>query len=253
MSTINGRVLGASLAIALFATVASSVTQAQALPDPRAVLARYVQVTNSSKLLSSPGQRMKGTFEMPAAGLTGQVEGYRDRQGRSLQVVSLPAIGQMKEGTEPDFKWSMDPIQGPKLIEGKEFNEAREREDPRAAVRDPALVVNAVAVRRDSVGGTPCVLLTLTWKSGRSTNECYSESTGYLLSSESKETTSMGDIALKVTYWDYKTFDGITVPTRTVQSATGTEIVLRLTELVFEAIDPARFTLPAEIQALRKK
>lgn len=253
MHTGNGRVLSTSLAFALLATITSAAAYAQALPDPRAVLARYVQVTNATKLLSSPGQRMKGTFEMPSAGLSGQVEGYRDRQGRSLQIVTLPAIGQMKEGTEPDFKWSMDPIQGPKLIEGKEFNEAREREDPRASVRDPALVVNAVAVRRDSVAGAPCVLLTLTWKSGRSTNECYSESTGLLLSSESKEVSAMGEIAIKVSYFDYKAFDGITLPTRTVQSATGTEIVLRLTELVFEAIDPAMFTLPAEIQALRKK
>jgi hypothetical protein len=253
MHTINGRMLSTSLAFALSTAVASYAAHAQALPDPRAVLARYVQVTNATKLLTSPGQRMKGTFEMPAQGLSGQVEGYRDRQGRSVQVVTLAAIGAMKEGTDIDFKWSMNPIEGPKLIEGKEFIQAREREDPRAAARDPALVVNAVTVRRDSAGGAPCVLLTLTWKSGRSTNECYSESTGYLLSTESKETSAMGEIALKVTYHDYKTFDGITVPTRTVQSATGTEIVLRLTELVFETIDPEKFTLPPEIQALRKK
>jgi hypothetical protein len=245
--------LGKSFAVALSMAVASYSAQAQALPDARAVLARYVQVTNSVKLLSSPGQRMKGTFSMPSAGITGQVEGFRDRQGRSLQVINIPAIGLMKEGSEPDFKWSMDPIQGPKIIEGKEFIEAREREDPRAATRDPALVINAVTVRRDSVGGAPCVLLTLSWKSGRSTNECYSESTGYLLSSESKETTAMGEIAIKITYMDYKTFDGITVPTRTVQNVAGTELALSVSELVFEAIDPAKMVLPPEIQTLRKK
>jgi hypothetical protein len=253
MHTTIDRVLGKSLTVALSIAVASYAAHAQALPDPRAVLARYVQVTNATKLLSSPGQRMKGTFGMPAAGITGQVEGYRDGQGRSLQVITIPAIGQMKEGSEPDFKWSMDPIQGPKIIEGKEFIEAREREDPRAATRDPALVLNAVAVRRDSVGGAPCVVLTLTWKSGRSTNECYSESTGYLLSSESKETTAMGEIAIRITYMAYKPFDGITVPTRTVQNVAGTELVLEVNELVFEAIDPAKLVLPAEIQTLRKK
>jgi hypothetical protein len=251
MNGMSFRLHGGAVVLAVAALATNS--RAQALPDPRAVMARYVQVTNATKLLSLPGQRMKGTFEMPAAGLSGTVEGYRDNQGRSLQVITIPAIGEMKEGTDTSFKWSMNPIEGPKLIEGKEYLEAREREDPRASVRDPALVVNAVAVRRDSVGGEKCVLLTLTWKSGRSTNECYSESSGYLLSSESKETTSMGEIAIKIQYMDYKNFDGITLPTRTIQSATGTEIVLRMTELVFEKIDPAKFVLPPEIQTLRKK
>ncbi len=253
MHTINRRVLSTSLALALSVAVASTAAHAQALPDARAVLARYVQVTNAAKLASTPGQRMKGTFEMAAQGLSGQVEGFRDRQGRSLQVINIPGIGELKEGTDTNFKWSMNPIEGPKIIEGKEYLEAREREDPRAAVRDPALVINAVTAGIDTVDKAPCVRLTLTWKSGRTTNECYSQATGYLVSSESTETTSMGKISIKTTYFDYKTFDGITLPTRTVQSATGTEVVLRLTDLVFETIDPARFTLPPEIQTLRKK
>jgi hypothetical protein len=252
MPTITGRALYAGLAFAIATTVASRAADGQT-PDPRAVLARYVQVTNSTKLASTPGQRMKGSFEMAAAGLSGKVEGYRDRQGRSLQVITIPAIGEMKEGTDIDFKWSMNPIEGPKIIEGKEFLEAREREDPRAAVRDPSLVVNAEFVKRDTVDSQSCVRLKLTWKSGRTTNECYSESTGYLVASESVETTSMGQISITTTYHDYKAFDGITLPTRTVQRATGTEVVLRLTELVFETVDPAKFVLPAEIQTLRKK
>ena len=252
MKTINRRVPTTTLALALAAVVAHGA-HAQALPDARAVLAKYVQATNAAKLSSTPGQRMKGTFQMPAQGLTGQVEGYRDRQGRSLQVITIPGIGEMKEGTDTAFKWSMNPIEGPKLIEGKEFMEAREREDPRAALRDPALVVGAETIKRDTADGQPCVRVKLTWKSGRTTNECYSESTGYLVASESIETTSMGPISITTSYYDYKSFDGITLPTRTVQRATGTEVVLRLTELVFETIDPAKFTLPSEIQTLRKK
>jgi hypothetical protein len=253
MNTISGRGLSHALALVLATSVASHIARAQALPDARAVLARYVQVTNATKLSSTPGQRMKGTFQMPAQGLTGQVEGFRDRQGRSLQVITIPGIGELKEGTDTSFKWSMNPIEGPKLIEGKEFAEAREREDPRAAVRDPALVVGAETVKRDTIDGQACVRVKLTWKSGRMTNECYSETTGYLVASESIETTSMGAISITTMYYDYKAFDGITLPTRTVQRATGTEVVLRLTELVFETVDPAKFVLPPEIQTLRKK
>src|SRR5690349_7981373 len=84
MKTIHRRGLHTGFALALIATSAHG----QALPDPRAVLAKYVQATNAAKLATIPGQRMKGTFEMPAQGLSGQVEGYRDRTGRSLQVIT---------------------------------------------------------------------------------------------------------------------------------------------------------------------
>jgi hypothetical protein len=200
-----------------------------------------------------PGQRMKGTFEMPSQGIKGEVAGYRDKAGRSLQVVTIPGLGEMKEGTDTSFKWSMNPLEGPKLIEGQEYIEAKEREDPRASLRDPALVVQAETIKRDNADGKPCVQLKLTWKSGRITNECYDEQTGLLLSSESTEKSAMGAMSITSIYSDYKTFEGITVPTKMIQRVSGTELVLTWTELVFETVDPAKFVLPPEIQTLRKK
>ena len=63
----------------------------------------------------------------------------------------------------------------------------------------------------------------------------------------------MGQIASTTTFSDYKTFEGITLPTKTVQRAVGTEITVRLTEVVFGAVDPAKLAVPPEILALRKK
>jgi hypothetical protein len=238
---------------ALVAAIAPILLSAQTLPDARAVLTRYAQATNAAKLATFAGHRVKGTFELPAAGLTGTMEGYSDQLGRSVQIITLAAIGEVKEGVDTAFAWSLDPMQGPKLIEGKEFIESREREDPRAMRRDPALVLQAQTLERTVIDSVPCVKVKLTWKSGRTTTEYFSEKTGLLVQAESTETSSMGDLAVTTSYGDYKTFDGITMPTKTVQKANNTEVTLRLTEVVFGPVDPAKLAIPPEILALRKK
>ncbi len=238
--------------IVVFGMPAASAS-AQPLPDPRALLAKYAKATNAAKLVNISGYRVKGTFEYPAAGMTGVLEIFRDSHGRYLQVVNLPGFGEMKEGIDTAFKWSMNAAEGPKVTEGQEFLEARERVDPRASLRDPSLVIGAEAIERTTVDSEPCVRLKLTWKSGRVTNDCYNETTGLLVSSQSTETTSMGKIDVVTIFKDYKTFDGITMSTKVIQRAMNTELVQKMTDVAFESVDPSKFALPPEIQALRKK
>jgi hypothetical protein len=241
--------------LVLLATAWAPLAGAQgaALPEARAVLARYAEVTNAAKFATIAGTHFKGTFELPAAGLTGTMEGFSDQLGRSVHIVTLGGIGEIREGVDTAFAWSLDPMQGPKLIEGKEFVESREQEDPRAMRRDPAVVLDAQTTERATIDGESCVKLKLKWKSGRTTTECYSEKTGLLVSEDGVETSSMGDIATTTSYSEYKTFDGITMPTKRVKKVAGTEVTMRFAEVEFGAVDPAKLAIPPEIQALRKK
>lgn len=242
-----------SIGVAVAALTVAIGAEAQQLPDARAVLARYAKEVNAEKLATVPGYRAKGTFQYPAANLNGAIEIYRDGAGRYVQIVSLPGIGILKEGLEADFKWSMNSAEGPKVTEGQEFIEARERIDPRGPKRDPSLIVDATTVERTTVDGQGCVKVKLTWKSGRKTTDCYSDATGLLVSMESSDTSSMGRLTAETIFSDYKTVDGVKVATKVVQKSMGFEVTQLITEIVFEALDPAKLALPAEIQALRKK
>lgn len=253
MSRIFSHLRPATLVALMVAAGAPSLLPAQALPDARAVLRRYVQATNATKLAAQAGQHVKGTFSMPAAGFTGQREVFSDGKGRASQTITAPGIGQLREGIDSSYAWSLDPFQGPKIIDGTEFAEMSERQDPRAMLRDPALVVGAETLRRDTVENQPCVKVKLTWKSGRSTTDCYSEGTGLLVSSEGVQSSPMGDLAYTILYSEYKSFDGITLPTRSLQRAAGTEALTVISEIVFGRVDPAKLAPPPEIQALRKK
>ena len=247
------RVIQSGFAFALAMTVAAADVRAQQLPEARAVLARYAKEVNAEKLATLPGYRATGTVEYAAMNLRGPLEIYRDGNGRYVQIVTFGAMGQLKEGLDTTFKWSVNASEGPKVTEGQEYIEARERVDPRGPKRDPALVVGAQTLERTVIDSQPCVKVKLTWKSGRTTTDCYSDATGLLVSMESNDTSSMGRLASQTLYSEYKTIEGVKIAMKVVVRSMGVDLVQRLNEVVFEKVDPAKVAPPPEIQALRKK
>ncbi|HKS07541.1 MAG TPA: hypothetical protein VJR92_14660 [Gemmatimonadaceae bacterium] len=248
------RMRAVSAAVALGLASAVATANAQNLPAARAVLARYVEATGAAKLPSQKGYHVKGTFEVVAQGLRGTLEGWRDlASGRSVQVLTLPGLGEIKTGLDAEFGWSTSPFEGAKILDLKEFTEQREKDDVRTMQRDPAVVLEALAIERTVVDSQPCIVLKLKWKSGRETTECYSEATGLLVRSEAVETTSAGAIPTITLFSEYKKFGDITMPTKAVQRAAVLEITQRITDVEFGAVDATKLTPPAEILALRKQ
>lgn len=231
---------------------AQANAQAAALPDARAILARYATVTGAAKMATVPGIHIKGAVEFPGMGLSGTFEGFRDAAGRNVQFLNFPSVGDFRQGGDTTFAWAIDPMQGPRLVEGKVFTYQREDEDPRAMRRDPSFVVNAQTLERAVADSEPCVKVKLTWKSGRETTECYSERTGLLLMVDAIEPTQMGDIPTTKFYREYKTMNGFMFATFVETRAMGQIQRQRTTDVTFEAIDPAKFAVPPEIEALRK-
>ena len=239
-------------ALTLLSGAAPGAANAQvSLPDGRTVLKRFADVSGAAKLAAVPGVHLKGVFELPSQGLTGVLESFSDKNGRTVQMTTITGIGQIQEGSDSALTWTLDPVQGPRILKGKEADERRELVDPRGMRRDPAFVVDVKTLVRTVIDGEQCFQLDLTWKSGRHTKECYSEKTGLLVSMDAIETTSMGDIPVSRSYSDYKTFDGVTLATKVIERTQGLEATQRITEVTFEAIDEIRFALPPQIKALR--
>ena len=64
----------------------------------------------------------------------------------------------------------------------------------------------------------------------------------------------MGDVPFEVFTGDYKTFGGVTMPTKITQKAAGQEFSLTIQDVKINQTLPAdRFDPPAEIKALLSK
>jgi hypothetical protein len=243
----------AQVALALVLAAFAPVTvYAQVLPDARAVLNRYAEAVGGKALEAAPGITMRGRVDIPAAGLSGTVESFTGKSGRAMQVVVLEGIGEMKQGTDSTFGWSLDPVSGARILTDKEYADRRDSESVAGMLRRPAMVSEAKTLARTTIDGKACVQVQLKWKSGRESTECYSEETGLLVSVSSVQSTQMGDVPYTSSIAEYMKVGDVTLPKRVVQRLAANEFTITFSEIMFGAIDPAKLVLPSEIQALRR-
>jgi hypothetical protein len=211
---------------ALAAAAVSSGAQAPTLLPPAATLvAKYATAIGAPALMKAPQITTKGGMAMVAAGINATFEMVQLAPNRMQMMTTIPGVGSIQVGYDGTIAWSVDPMQGPRLLAGKELDEIREEADPRATGRSPDLFSAVETVADTTMGGERCYMVKLTWKSGRETFDCYSPTTGLMVGSKSVQQTAMGAIPVTTVYTEYKKFGDFMMPTKTTQSMMGQQQV----------------------------
>jgi hypothetical protein len=226
---------------------------AQALPEAATIIRKYVKAMGGESLGGKPGMVTEGTFTLPAMGASGAMQVAHARPNRLVLRMTLPGIGDMRSGLDGNVGWSLNPLEGPRLLTGNELVQLRDDADFAATLRAAHLIESMETVERSEVDGEACYSVRIRWKSGRETRDCYSAETGLLLSTDLRTETVMGAVDARILFSDYKDFDGVRLPTRTVQKVMGQEFVMTVSSVRFGPVDAAIFALPAEIKALIKE
>ena len=248
-SQIN-RVAGTALAALAFAASA----HAQALPDAQQILTRYREATGSlTRYANVKSMHATGEFSMPAAGMTGTLEVWSARPNRSALKVSIAGLGEIRSGFTGDVGWSVNPMEGPRLLAGAELLQAQDEADFDSHLRPEARIASATTIEKTTMGGSECYKVKLAWKTGRETHDCFSVATGLLVASQGKAESSMGTLESTVIYSDVKEFDGIKMPTRIATQMMGAEQIIVLKQIDFNNVVDTVFDPPAEVKALIKK
>jgi len=167
-------------------------------------------------------------------------------------VTTIPGVGAIQIGYDGTTAWSLDPMQGPRVLTGKEADEIIEQADPRAGALSAELFTAVQTVADTTMNGERCFLVKLNWKSGRETFDCFSAASGLLVGSKSIQETQMGKIPVTTLYNDYKKFGDFMVPTKTVNSMMGQEQVMTVSEVQVGTGAGVTIAPPAEIKALVK-
>lgn len=242
--------------IALTALTATGVgaqqTAAASLPPAAVLVAKYASAIGAPAMIRAPQVTTRGGMTMSAAGITATFELVQLAPNRMQMVTTIPGVGAIQVGFDGTTTWSVDPMQGPRVLTGKEADELREQADPRATGRSPELFTSVQTVADTTMNGERCYLVKLTWKSGRETFDCYSATSGLMVGSKSVQQTQMGAIPVTTLYSDYKKFGDFLVPTKTVNSMMGQEQVMTVTAVEVGTGAGVTITAPAEIKALAK-
>ncbi|MGH7552400.1 MAG: hypothetical protein ACREMQ_05175 [Longimicrobiales bacterium] len=224
------------------------------LPPAKDLVARHVAaIGGADALLSRTSIHMVGEFSMAAMGLTGKVEAFQMHPDKSFSRVSIEGLGEIKRGFDGTTGWSMNPMEGPRLLEGTELQQAKDESDMLGRVRDPSVVSSMETTEKTEMDGQPCYRVKFVWKSGRETTDCFSVDSGLLVGGTVNVVSPMGNVEATVLYSDYKDFGPFKMPTVTRQQLMGQEQAVRITSVEFGKVDPAVFELPPEIQALKKQ
>ena len=241
-----------ALAIGLTLSIAP-LAQAAELPAARSLIDAHVAAVGGREAYANSSEgTTKVMMEIVENGMKLEMALYGRGNDRA-SLMAIPGAGDFRSGYSGGVAWSMDPMNGPRLLEGKEREQMLEQSDSRITVRDPALIASATTVALSESEGRPCYRVEIKWVSGRETADCYGTEDGLMLSTESTVTSPMGEMKQISHMMEYKPYGAVKMPAKMKGKAAG------MTQLItIQSIDPTTpaaelFALPTAIEALVKK
>lgn len=221
--------------------------------DAAPVLSRFRSAVGAANLPAIKTLKWAGTMEMPAAGLTMKLTVEQVAPNRMLMTTDIPGMGSMRNGYDGTTAWAVDPMQGPRVLTGRELQDIQVQSDLRALVRDASLLASATRGADTTIAGEACTLVAYQWKGGRDARDCYAKSSGLLIATLGKQATQGGEVEVLSRFSDYKPVAGVQIPHTTTVSAMGQTQVIRIERVEANAPTSDLTVLPKEIAPLVKK
>nr|MBA3891438.1 hypothetical protein [Gemmatimonadaceae bacterium] len=243
-------VRSAALAAVLLAPAALQAQDAP-LPAARDLVARHVAaIGGRDAVLKYNTIRSTGTFGMAAAGLQGDLVSTVSKDGRMAMRITVPGMGELAGGYNGTVGWSMNPMQGPRVLDGPELAQMKEEAGfISSLLRQSPTITSIETVEKSSMGGVDCYKVKVTYASGRVSYDCYGIETGLLAGQVAVQESAMGTMELHNIVSDWKEFGGVKFATVLKQQAMGQEQVMTITSVSFDSADDAALLeLPAAVK-----
>jgi hypothetical protein len=241
-------------AFGLAALIAGSVNaQTPVLPPAATLVAKYADAVGGPAYLAAKAIVTKGGMSMPAAGINATFELIQLAPNQMSLVTDIAGMGKVEAGYDGTNAWSVDPMQGARLLSGAELAQIQDEADRRGSLRSPEMFTSLETVADTTMNSERCFLVKLVWKSGRESFDCYSAASGLIVASKSVQKTAMGDIPVVTFFNDYKKFGGVNIATKTTQEAMGQQQVLTVSSVELGNGAGVTIVVPAAVQPLIKK
>jgi zinc protease len=238
--------------LTVLGALAGAFATAQPLPKAETVLDRYVQVTGGKAAYQKhTRETLTGTITFPEQGLSGQLTRYAMAPDKEYSVVELGPIGKIESGFANGVAWEKSAILGPRLKTGDGKDQAAREAQFNSQAEWRTIFPKAETTGSEAVNGEDCYKVLLTPAAGKPETQYYSKKSGLLLKTAATAVSPMGEVAVEVEVSDYKTFDGILMPTRSRQKAGAQQLEINITNVTADQPFPAGvFDLPPEIKRL---
>ncbi|HUR92587.1 MAG TPA: hypothetical protein VMY38_07930 [Gemmatimonadaceae bacterium] len=236
-------------ALALLPSVATA--QSASLPAARDLIARHVAaIGGRDAVLRHPFFRAKGNLQMPASGLNAEIEVSGAKPNLFVMKMTIPGMGEMLQGFDGTHGWAMDPMQGPRLIEGDELVQLVDEAEFGSVLRESQNIESVETTEKVTLGNEDCYKVRVKRKNGRESFDCYSVASGLLIGAYADQETPMGAVQSVTEFKDYRDFSGVKQPTQIVVSVMNQQQIMTFSSYEYGAMQAGAFAVPAAISTL---
>jgi hypothetical protein len=242
-------VVGAATMLGFTATSARAQT-----PTAAQVIDKYITAIGGREAISAlKSMHQMGTMEMPAMGLSMEMDVSAAAPNKRAMKMSIPGMGEMVQGFDGTTAWASDPMQGPRVLKDKELATMMESADfTSEMLKDASKFKSIEVVGQEAFEGTPAWKLKFTRPSGNITTEFYAIDTGLLIGQIATQSTPQGEIEARTVLGAYQQFGPIKQPTKINMSAGPQQMSMTTKSITFNDVADSAFALPEAIKALVK-
>lgn len=223
------------------------------LPGARSIINRHLEaIGGRAAILSHSSTRATGTFTMPSAGLTGTIEVMAAKPNKNVVKVKIGGVGEIVEAFDGTRGWSISPMSGPMLLEGKPLEDRQFDADYYADLHDDSRFLSMTTIEQTEFDGRQCYKVKLVRKNGSEDMEFFDVKTGLKAGRTATRETPMGAMTATHVETDYKKFGNLLVPTTIKNTIMGMQQVITIQTVEYDNVSASTFEPPAEIKALIK-
>ena len=146
-----------------------------ALPSARSIIDRHQRDWRPRAIQRT--RRSIGNHFHAGQRIGSALDVYCSKPDKSLVKINLGGIGDIVEGFDGTNGWSLQPMTGPMLKEGKELAEKKFDADFYSDLHEPGRYASMKTVEKTTFDGRPCYKISLARKDGGE-NEFYDVETG---------------------------------------------------------------------------
>jgi hypothetical protein len=246
---------GVTLAgVALTVLLAAASFAQDALPPAATIVDRHVEAMGGRKVIQAHTSiRMQGTVAVPSSGVTGTLEAFAAAPDKLLVRMNLAGIGESLEGFNGGVAWASSAMTGPMVMQGKELEQRKFDADFHADLRVADRYKSMKTLEKTMWEGRPSYKVSLIRPDGSEDIEYYDVENGLKTGRViTREMMMMGPVQVRHIGSDYRKFGDMLHAASVRQIAMGAEIVMTITSVEYDKVDPSVFELPAAIKALIK-
>lgn len=219
---------------------------AEKLPSPEQLLDAYMKAKGGVERERKFSSRiMKGTFEVPALGITGTAEMYMAAPDKFFSLVRIDQVGEFAQGFDGQVGWSSDPNSGLREFDGEELAQVRRHSQFYHDLRFPELYAKRRVTGKTKVGQKDAWVLEALPKDAPPEKFYFDTESGLLVRHDAIQITPEGRMDVEQYYSEYSPVDGLLLPMRLRHVDAQTTWQVRFTAITHNVpIEAAKFAKP---------